>query len=498
VLWILLDVAFLVILYLINYFADFSQAVAALPSWLKRPAIAEVVRQLWLPILGQLAVFMAIALYWFYLVWFAEMEESAFPDIDAAWEEGLRALDHAGIALPNVPLFLVIGRPEASEEHLFEASGMKLAFPQTPTSPYAPVHVYADRNAVYVTCRGASVLARLSEILALENLPEGTSALDQDAGEELDKTMRPGGKEQAVIEMMRAPSGPSTPIRRRTLRRAVLGKPLGSDFMSDAKEVGRCKARLGHLCRLIARHRKPHCPANGIMLLVPLAGTDTTGEAQFASQAAFEDLNIARGEMKLECPVVALLVDMEHLPGFADFLQRQPAKELGNRHGNGFPMATRLTREEIVDEVRTSLTWVSTTYLQDSVYRIFQVETPANKDPLPLIPGNSRMVLMLDEMNERAEALGWIISRAIAPENDSMFRYAGCYLAATGGKGNQAFVAGVFQKMVREQSCVGWTDAALIEDAQYHSWARTYFIGALVLALVWCGLLAWIIKEQWS
>jgi hypothetical protein len=183
--------------------------------------------------------------------------------------------------------------------------------------------------------------------------------------------------------------------------------------------------------------------------------------------------------MKLECPVVALLVDMEHLPGFADFLQRQPAKELGNRHGNGFPMATRLTREEIVDEVRTSLTWVSTTYLQDSVYRIFQVETPANKDPLPLIPGNSRMVLMLDEMNERAEALG-------------------CYLAATGGKGNQAFVAGVFQKMVREQSCVGWTDAALIEDAQYHSWARTYFIGALVLALVWCGLLAWIIKEQWS
>jgi len=492
-LWILLDLTFLGVLFLINYFADFGQAVDRIPRLVNIPGVREVLRQIWLPILGQLIVFMGIALYWFYLVWFAEMEDSPFPDIEAAWQEAMRSLEHAGIALPKVPLFLVLGRPESPEEHLFEASGMKLVFPQTPANPFAPVHVFADRNAVFVTCRGASVLGRLAEILALENMPEGASALDQESTEELDKTMRPGSKEQVVIEMLRAPAGQATPPRRRALRRAVLGKPLGSDFLSDPKEVGKFKARLAYLCRLIVRDRQPHCPANGILLLVPLGGTDTSGEAQFTAQAAQEDLSVARQEMKLDCPVVTLLVDMEHLPGFADFLQRQPSKELGNRHGNGFPMATRLSREELVDQVRMSLAWVCTTYIQDSVYRLFQGETPANKDPGPLFPGNARMVLLLDEMNERAEALSWIISRAIAPEEDAMFRYSGCYLAATGPKGSQGFIAGVFQKMVKEQSAVGWTDAALHEDAQFHTWAKCYLVLAIVLALAWCALLAWII-----
>jgi hypothetical protein len=486
--WIVLDLIFLALLFLLNYWLNFGQAVDRLPWLLRDPAVKETMRKIFLPILGQLVVFTAIALYWFYLLWFADSGDSPFPDIDEAWQEAMRTLSQAGIALPKEPLFLVVGRPQAPEEHLFDASGMKLAVKLTPASPHAPVHVFAERNAIYVTCRGASVLGKLAEALSMENLPEGAAV---GAGEEenLDATMRPGSREQALLEMLRAPAGAEvTAIRKRAMRRAALGKPLGHDFMSDPQEVARHKARLAHLCRLIVRDRQPHCPANGVLLLVPLAGTDNAAEAQLTAQAAQEDLGVVRQEMKLDCPVVSLLVDMEEAPGFGELMKRQSPKDLGNRRGSGFPMATRLGREELLAEVKKSLAWVCTTYLQDSVYRIFQAETPEKADPNPLFPGNASLVLLLDEMNERADALSAIVQQAIAPGQEPLFRYAGCYMAATGAKGSQGFVAGVFQKMVREQSCVGWTQAALDEDAQCHTWATYYVILAGVLFLMGLAL----------
>jgi hypothetical protein len=494
VVWILLDVAFLGLLYFLNYYFRLDGSVR-LPTFLRdHPRLGEW----WLPILGQLLVFMAIVLYWFYLLWFADADESDFPDIDQAWDECMRALAQAGIQLPKLPLFLVIGRPESSEDHLFEASGLKLVVKQTPAYPNAPVHVYADRDGVYVTCRGASVLGKLSGILSLEDMPEGASALDADATEDLDKTLKPGGKEQGIIEMLRASMGQETnSLRKRAMRRAALGKALGNDFMSDSREVARHKARLAHLCRLIVRDRQPFCAANGIMLLVPIAGTDTPLEAQLTAQACQEDLHVARHEMKLDCPVVSLIVDMESMPGFPEFMARQPPKELGNRRGNGFPMATRLSRNETLDEIRRSLHWVCTTYLQDSVYRIFQSETPTFREALAFFPENSHLFQLLDEMNQRADSLSTIVLEAVGPENDSLYRYAGCYLAATGPKGNQAFVAGVFQKMVKEQSCVGWTEAALAEDSQSRTWANYYLMLSGVMFILLLALGAWFFLRAW-
>ena len=83
-----------------------------------------------------------------------------------------------------------------------------------------------------------------------------------------------------------------------------------------------------------------------------------------------------------------------------------------------------------------------------------------------------------------------IIQQAIAPGQEPLFRYAGCYLAATGEKGSQGFVAGVFQKLLREQSAVSWTQAALYEDGQSHTWANYYFMLALVLLVLWALFLA--------
>jgi hypothetical protein len=481
IVWIVLDLALLVALYFLN---DVSGIGGAVPNRF---------RAFYLPILGQLVVLIGVVLYWFYLLWFSTPDASPFPDIDEAWQDAMRAVSQAGIQLPNVPLFLVLGRPASGEDHLFEASGLKLVVKQTPANPNAPVHVWADREAVYVTCRGASVLGKLAGILSLEDIAEGPAAPEGEPAEDLDKTHVAGRKEQGLIEMLRASMGQdATPVKKRTMRRAAMGKPLGSDFLSDPKEVARFKARLAHLCGLIVRDRQPFCAANGILLLVPLGGTDTPAEGQFTAQACQDDLNVARQVMKLDCPLVSLLVDMEDLPGFAEFMRRQPPKELGNRRGNGFPMSTRLSRQEVLEQVRISLAWVCTTYLQDNVYRIFDAEKAEKADLSPIVAGNARLVLLLDEMNARAESVCAILQQAIAPENDTLFHYSGCYLAATGGKESQAFVAGVFQKLVKEQSSVSWTEAALAEDAQCQTWATYYLAAAGVLAVLWCVLLAWI------
>ena len=266
----------------------------------------------------------------------------------------------------------------------------------------------------------------------------------------------------------------ATILEKRKIYRAERGKPLGSDLLADTAEVGRLKAHLAHLCRLIAAERGSECAANGILLLVPLAGTDTLAEAQLTAQACIEDLLTARTEMKIDCPVVSVLVDLEDLPGFNEFLLLQSSKELASRRGCSFPMATRLSREEVRQQIRASLTWACTTYLQDSVHAVFRCETDASKDVFPLFPGNARLALLLAEMSERADAVCDIVLPAMMPENQPMLRYSGFYFAGTGPAGNLGFVAGIFQKLVKEQASVTWTQAALDADAECYTLADSY------------------------
>jgi hypothetical protein len=333
------------------------------------------------------------------------------------------------------------------------------------------------------------VLGKLAGILAREEAPK--TPLKEESSISPGATEVPWKKEDLLIqEKVRATEGrEATTLEKRVMYRASLGKPLGAELMSNAKDVALQKARLAHLCRLIGRDRQPHCAANGILVLIPLAGTDTPGEAEVTAQACREDLETARREMKLDCPVLSLVVDMEELPGFSDFVQRQTAKQLRHRRGSGFPMSTRLERKEILREIRHSLNWVCSTYMQDSIYDVLQNETAANMDVAPLFVGNSRLVLLLADMNDRADALSSIIEHAISAPD--LFRYSGCYLAATGGAGSQAFVAGVFEKLAKEQSSVTWTAAAKEEDVQSHLWANYYFMTTVVLFLAWCALLAY-------
>jgi hypothetical protein len=133
----------------------------------------------WLPVLFLLMYCLAWLGWWVWKLLSAEEAASYYPDIDAAWDEAVRTLARSNIQLTDLPLFLVLGRPEGpnnaagdekgrkAEEVLFQqAAQLNLVVKQAPHDAQAPVHVYASRDAVFVTCAGASLLGRQAAILA--------------------------------------------------------------------------------------------------------------------------------------------------------------------------------------------------------------------------------------------------------------------------------------------------------------------------------------------
>ena len=458
--------------------------LAGVASFLSRFPAPQL-KSLYLPLLGLLVILVGVVLYYFFATWEAEAEQSPYPDIDAAWQEAMRAVREAGILPHQVSLFLVLGRPESAEANLFDGAGVKWVVRHAPADPSAPLHVYAEKEsspksahpgAIYVTCRAACVLGKLAGILAHDESVMPAPAYSVEASQNALNTVGPVDRDAfKAKEIVAATQGrEATILEKRKIYRAERGKPLGSDLMADTAEVSRLKARLAHLCRLIAAERGSECAANGVLLLIPLAGTDTLAEAQLTAQACIEDLLTAHDEMRIDCPVVSVLVDLEDLPGFNDFLLLQTAKELVGRRGCSFPMSTRLSRDELRQQIRTSLAWACTTYLQDSVHAVFQCENDANKDAFPLFPGNARLAMLLAEMSERVDAVCDIVLPAMMPENQPMLRYSGFYFAGTGAVGSRGFIAGIFQKLVKEQASVTWTQAALDADAECYALAASY------------------------
>ena len=105
--WAILILAVEIGLYFLGERLHFHTVVAP-PSWL------HGVETYWLPVLGLLFILICVVLYWLYVLLTSGEGTSAFPDIDQAWQEARQVLGQAGLRLPDMPLFLVLGRPETS------------------------------------------------------------------------------------------------------------------------------------------------------------------------------------------------------------------------------------------------------------------------------------------------------------------------------------------------------------------------------------------------
>ena len=134
----------------------------------------------WLRILGLLGLLIAIPIvvYKTIQLWLDGMPNS-FPELDYAWRAGLNALANNELSPSSVPLFVITGSSgEAQEKAIMNATGLRFSVEGVPQGP-APIHWYANSEAIYLFCSDASwssALASLREEIAQEAASSGLNA----------------------------------------------------------------------------------------------------------------------------------------------------------------------------------------------------------------------------------------------------------------------------------------------------------------------------------
>ncbi len=446
-----------------------------------------LLRQVWLPLLFVLFVALLVVARWLWRLLGREREPTDFADIHEAWVEARTALEAAGVSLAEVPLFLVLGRPAAGVDALFGASRLPFPVRQAPKRGDAPVQVYANGQAVYVVCPGASLLSSLAALLAGEGEakeevmpPAGT--VFEELREELPTTEAPASAAAEPGEpLLLADAGSQTATALAEEPEAAPRRRPSLLKLSD--EVARQQARLNYLCRLLAFNRRPYCAANGLLLLLPFdAAQDEEGTSEAAGVSRL-DLAAARAGLKTDCPVFALVCDLETAPGFAAFARSFPEERRRKVLGQAFPLVPDLPAADVPAMVEGGARWVGEA-LARLVYRLFQAEASLND--------NAALYQLLASVRERLDHVGQVLARAALLGDGQRPLLGGCFLAATGAdpSKDQAFVAGVFRLLLENQNAVAWTPEALAEEADYQRWTMYGYlgVGAFVLGM---GLLIW-------
>lgn len=489
---IILLLIIVLVLFGVSYWLD-------LGRYLLAPTIFGIpLRNLWLSILFLLVYALFWLGYWLLKLMGPEEKVSEFPDIDAAWEDACAALQDKGIALADAPLFLILGRPSTGETSLFDAAQLKFLVSNVPSSSGAPVHVFANRDGIYVTCTGASLLGQLSRIVAGEAgdsiRSPAASSLDNSGGEDEDaqfKTLAPKGRLKSVQNILAAAReegrGPDQlSDQERAEIRGLVAEEEAAQKRAKARPsliknnamVDRCQARFRHFCRLIVRDRRPFCPINGILAVLPIAVTDSEEEANQAIALCHQELSMAKAELQMACPLFAMISDLETVPGFGVFFEQFPADQRQRRMGQRFPLVPDLEDSKVPALVEEGVEWICEGIFPAWIYKQFRVETDGEK-PSSIVDSNIQLFKFLQSLQDRRQFLGRVVARGLATQSQTFF-LGGCYVAGTSREA-AAFIPGVFRRLTEHQSAVAWTPQALNEDADYQRWAQYGYIGMGVL-----------------
>jgi hypothetical protein len=507
-----------------------------------------------------LLVVIPVVLYYTVRLWL-EGDRARFPDVDFAWNAGLRALARNGVSLRSTPLFLILGSHDPRHERaIVRATGLHLRVRGEPDGP-APLHWYANPQGIYLFLTEAGTLSELSQVMARREAeaaalgaaapeaplaapaaaagppPAGSAvsppappsaasapsaaqqatrqstsdstrrsaALDDAAGRgtlALDDYLQ----QQQARQTGRAAGGPSRqrPVGGGTVKldapmaaaesaatRVSAGAaPEDQPALIAPQRAAEQLERLDYVCRLLRRARDPLCAANGVITLLPFQAIQAGArEARELEQAVKADLATVQSALQLRCPVTALVEGMEKERGFRELVKRVgPQRAAVQRFGRRYDVRGTATAEDL-----SALCEHVCGVFEDWIYTLFR-----EKDALAR-PGNTQLYGLLCTVRSRLKGrLGEILSRGFGHDprlhaGNEPILFSGCYFAATGETDDrQAFVKGVFDKLVEEQENVEWTARAGVLDRRY----RWLAIGGGAAALLAAGVAAFLIVRQ--
>ncbi|MFO0844127.1 MAG: type VI secretion protein IcmF/TssM N-terminal domain-containing protein [Gemmataceae bacterium] len=448
----------------------------------------------WLPLLFLLGY----ALFWLvrglYRLLGADGAAGEFDDIESAWAAARAALDEAGVGLHDVPVYLVLGKTAGELEDVFAASRLPFQVRHAPAGD-APLRVYASREVAFVSCEGASLLpAQADRLLEAAAVPPSFTPTDAGPLREYLETAElppPAASEVAPVP---------TPVRPGNV--LLLGEPEPAAgprreaLLTDRDRVELATRRLQHVCNLVVRDRKPYCPVNGIVLLLPLAATGSAEDASETAQVARHDLQVAREALQLDCPRFLVLGDAEQIPGFPEVVRHFPEAGPGPSWvlGQHFPLLPDVPADQVPSLIEGGVTWVGDAMLPLVIGQLWRREGEEGAaDPPSAVEANIQLYEFLHGCRLHLAHLGRLASRAVHSDGAPPY-LAGCYLAGTGADAQreQGFLAGVFRRALEQQNHVRWADDALADDAAYHRYTLVGYallgVYAVAIALL---LVAW-------
>ena len=439
----------------------------------------HTVNSLWLPLVFLLMYVLLWLAQWYWSQLSPNRQDANFPDIDRAWGEVLQALARAGLSLQEAPLFLVLGRTQSPEPVLFNAAGLHLKLRGVPDRDDAPVRVYASRDAIYLTCGGASVLGQFvappdeAEFEATR-IPESAQTDSIYGGQSGYRTIN----DVKTIGSWRDSNEEE---------QAGTAKPAGSTREKAEAEIQ--GARLRHLGHLISQERRPYCPINGVLLLIPVAATNSDLLATRVGLLCQRDLAMVRQSMPVRCPVYALVCDFETLPGFTELVQRMPEDQRRRRMGQRFPLIPDVEPTRLPNVYELGIDWIAARQFPTQVDQLWRVESTGELSAADAVRGNVRLYRFLSQIRDRHRRLGRVITRAILTDGTQTAMLGGCYLAGTGSEPatEQAFIPGVFRRLTESQDLVSWSPELLAQEKRYHRWTRRGYVILVVISIIYAA-----------
>jgi hypothetical protein len=453
-------------------------------------APSAILRNFWLPLLFLLVCLNVWLIGSLWRIWKSGQDSPEFAEIDRAWREARLALRRAAVELGELPVFLVLGDPLGGGQSLFHASGMPMAVSDVPRRPDAPLHVFATYEAIFVTCPGLSALGHLAR--------SRTSHPDDEATPpDAPTAARPAGEGAgSAAPASVSGEGPATPVaatgpdRASAAGRPAIGERSLEILLSQTAEAEAITQRLKHLCKILLRDRLPYCPINGILLLLPFAATDSEAAARQAGTACHLDLTVIRDALQLDCPVFALLCDVETAPHFDRLLEESSEEQRSRPMGRSFPLVPDLQISDRIRMVETGGDWIGHAFLMPLFYRLlrFNATGDAIRDD---IGENARLFRFFAEMHGRARRLGRLLGRLISLDQRGQIMLGGGFIAGTGRdpRREQGFVAGVLRLLIDGQNFVAWTPEAIRHEANYRRLATLGNLGAAGLVILGAAIL---------
>ena len=495
---------------LVGFFLFICVVVAAIGFcyWGDREFFAPFRQPWYLTTVLTLVIVIPFVLYHVLRLWL-EGDVSPFEDIKRAWVEGIGELERQGLDISEIPLFLILGsNGEQQEKALFEATGMSLNVREFPQGP-RPLHWYANPDGIYLVCNGAGCLSRLANVaqevaddaragFIASPGPSGPAGIRGTiiAGSEGDQ---PGVGVELPLESAE-PSATDHGDIRGTMELGGGSVVVPGESQSIAKGPATMKPvvlppaegnlqerRLEYVCQLMRHARRPVCPVNGMLTLLPF-GLIARGprEGVELQKALQRDLNTARHSLKVRCPVTAAVTGMEAESGFQELVRRvgrDRAKR--QRFGKGFSLSNPPIPERV-----EALAAHACGSFEAFVYALFREKGSLSK------PGNTQLYSLLCKIRRDVQTrLGNILVAGFADDSEqgpdaAQLFFGGCYFAAVGEtEDRQAFVRGVLDKMPEEEAELEWTEPALVEDRRYQRFAHLVIGADLLLFGALVGML---------